>query len=168
MRAISRLQLNQHLENDHATESDTGQSYHSDPGAGPIECLALLGKFATESCGTPASWGEKYEKEGAKRKRSAGKPANLIELLEESLNRVHIRPLRFMRGGRTFGFTVEKGRLAYFFAGGTCFLTAPPAAFFLDVRFRSSRRVSESAALNGYRRTDCCPVVLKVTSTRRF
>jgi len=46
------------------------------------------------------------------------------------------------------------------------FFTA--AAFFLVARLLSSRSDRESAALNGYRRTDCWPVVLRVTSTRRF
>ena len=42
------------------------------------------------------------------------------------------------------------------------------AAFLWGAGAFSLSRVRASAALNGYRRTDCCPVVLKVTSTRRF
>src|ERR1700758_163352 len=48
------------------------------------------------------------------------------------------------------------------------FLGAGLAAFFLASASRPPISVNESAALNGNWRTDDCPVVLNVTSTRRL
>jgi hypothetical protein len=59
--------------------------------------------------------------------RSTGKPANLIERLQKSLIRVGIRPPSLTVGAGPSVVTAVKGRLAYFFTGGT--------AFFLCVRF---------------------------------
>src|SRR5580704_2129341 len=56
-----------------------------------------------------------------------------------------------------FSLTVE----CYFF------LTVRVAGFSVSPPLALSK-ASESLALNGYRRTDCCPVVLRETSTRRL
>jgi len=130
----------------------------------------------------PGLKGERGQKGPQKLKRPTGFPVSLKGLQKVSLSLANCFTLCASRltyfmptaafllrtflgsttpmGVRVCGFTLVSSTAVDHFAAA--------AAFFLVARFLSSRRVRESAALNGYRRTDSWPVVLRTTSTRRF